>query len=94
MLVAHEVAREQDRIELEEHRKMGEEEARKDLAKELKRMKEIFGQEYEFKVKHLEEVTALKEKQQQETHEREQKEFMEAKEAEYRALLLNEKAKI
>lgn len=71
-----------------------EEEARWDIAKEIKRMKEIFGQEYEFKVQHLEEVTALKEKQQLQTLEREQKEFIDTKEAEYRALILNEKAKI
>ena len=57
-------------------------------------MKEILGQEYEFKVSHLEEVFSLKEKQLLQQTENENKYFIESKESEFRTLILNEKAKI
>lgn len=56
MLEAHQSARERDRLELERARTQIENDSKFELAKELKRMKEILTQEYEFKTKNLEET--------------------------------------
>ena len=50
MQIAHELAREKDKKILEEKIKEVEVEKIKDLTKEVKKMKEILGQEFEFRV--------------------------------------------
>ena len=50
MLEAHELARDQDKKDLMKKEKKIQDEAKAEINKEIKRMKEILGQEYEFKV--------------------------------------------
>ena len=57
-------------------------------------MKEILGQEYEFKISQLEEKYNLKEKQLLHQTESEKQYFIEQKETEFRTLMINEKAKV
>lgn len=53
MQEAHQLARERDRKEVERLKKSFEMECRTEVNKEVKKMKEILGQEYDFKVKSM-----------------------------------------
>ena len=55
MQEAHESAREKDRADIVRIKRQYQAESAEEVAKEVKKMKEIVGQEYEFKLKHLEE---------------------------------------
>ena len=60
MQMAHEVAREKDRKELQRLKKDMDNEKILELEKEISKMKEIVAQEYEFKIKHLDQYYAKK----------------------------------
>ena len=60
MQVAHEMAREKDRRELQRLKKDLDSEKVQELEKEIAKMKEIVSQEYEFKIKHLDQYYAKK----------------------------------
>lgn len=94
MQEAHESAREKDRADVVRIKKQYKAEAAEEVAKEIKKMKEIVGQEYEFKLKHLEESFLKKNRKIEEDALIEREEFIKNKEEELKAVIANERAKL
>ena len=94
MQEAHESAREKDRADIVRIKRQYQAESAEVVAKEVKKMKEIVGQEYEFKLKHLEESYIKKNRKMEEEAVIEREEFIKNKEEELKAVIANERAKI
>lgn len=94
MQEAHEMAREKDRADLLKAREQWKREKNEEVEKQVKRMKEVLGQEFEFKVKHLEETYLKKTRKLEEEAVVERDQLLRNKEEELKAAIANEKARL